>query len=153
LPPLSTALMSFIESNETRPVWKTRPIALGLTLLAGSLLLVAVGLTVDGTFLGIWLADRFDFKPFVISAWHYLRWAMAVFFAVLAVELLYHFGPDCFPTLRPKAQVAAPGSSEVLQAGIHSVAAHVRDTAGKRAEWQAPNDSGLLAGGRTKLRS
>jgi membrane protein len=31
--------------RETRPVWKTRPIALGLTLLAGSLLLVAVGLT------------------------------------------------------------------------------------------------------------
>ena len=80
--------------HETRPVWKTRPIALGLTLLAGSLLLVAVGLTVDGTFLGIWLADRFDLNHFVISAWHYLRWAMAVLFAVLAVELLYHFGPD-----------------------------------------------------------
>jgi len=28
--------------RETRPVWKTRPIALGLTLFAGSLLLVAV---------------------------------------------------------------------------------------------------------------
>jgi hypothetical protein len=28
--------------RETRPVWKTRPIALGLTLVAGSLLLVAV---------------------------------------------------------------------------------------------------------------
>ena len=36
--------------RETRPVWKTRPIALGLTLLAGSLLLVAVGLMVEGTY-------------------------------------------------------------------------------------------------------
>ena len=42
--------------RETRSVWKTRPIALGLTLLAGSLILVAVGLTVEGTTLGIWLA-------------------------------------------------------------------------------------------------
>jgi membrane protein len=61
--------------RETRPVWKTRPIALGLTLLAGSLLLLAVGLTVDGTTWGIWLGGRFHFNRFVLSAWHYLRWA------------------------------------------------------------------------------
>ena len=48
--------------RETRPVWKTRPIALGLTLLAGSLLLVAVGLMVDGTSLGIWFTGRFGLK-------------------------------------------------------------------------------------------
>jgi membrane protein len=80
--------------RETRPVWKTRPIALGLTLLAGSLLLLAVGLTVDGTTWGTWLAGRFHFSHFVLSAWHYLRWGIAIFFAVLAVELLYHFGPN-----------------------------------------------------------
>jgi membrane protein len=80
--------------RETRPVWKTRPIALGLTLLSGSLLLLAVGLTVDGTTWGIWLAGRFTFKPFVVSGWRYLRWGIAILFAVLAVELLYHFGPD-----------------------------------------------------------
>ena len=80
--------------RETRPFWKTRPIALGLTLLAGSLLLLAVGLTVDGTVWGIWLAGRFHFNRFVLSAWHYLRWGIAIVFAVLALELLYHFGPD-----------------------------------------------------------
>lgn len=26
--------------------------------------------------------------------WHYLRWGIAVAFAVLALELLYHFGPN-----------------------------------------------------------
>src|ERR1700734_1205081 len=49
--------------RETRPVWKTRPIALGLTLLAGSLLLVAVGLMVEGTSLGLWFTGRFGFNP------------------------------------------------------------------------------------------
>ena len=29
-----------------------------------------------------------------VSAWRYLRWGIAILFAVLAVELLYHFGPD-----------------------------------------------------------
>ena len=80
--------------RETRPVWKTRPIALGLTLLAGSLLLVAVGLMVEGTYLGIWFTGRFDLNSASFAAWRYLRGSIAVCFAVLAVELLYHFGPD-----------------------------------------------------------
>jgi membrane protein len=80
--------------RETRSVWKTRPIALGLTLLAGSLLLVAVGLIVEGTYLGTWFTSRFDLNPASFAAWRYLRGGIAVGFAVLAVELLYHFGPD-----------------------------------------------------------
>src|ERR1700732_2570714 len=80
--------------RETRPVWKTRPIALGLTLLAGSLLLVAVGLVVEGTYFGVWLTGRFGLDPGILAAWNYLRLSIAVVFGVLAVELLYHFGPN-----------------------------------------------------------
>src|ERR1700731_3734611 len=80
--------------RETRPVWKTRPIALGLTLLAGSLLLVAVGLMVEGTSLGIWFTTRFDLNPAMLTAWRYLRWGIAMIFGILAVQLLYHFGPN-----------------------------------------------------------
>ena len=80
--------------RETRPVWKTRPLALGLTLLAGSLLIVAVGLMVEGTHLGTWFAGQFDLNPVVLAAWRNLRWGIAAAFAVLALELLYHFGPN-----------------------------------------------------------
>jgi membrane protein len=80
--------------RETRPVWKTRPIALGLTLLAGSLLLVAVGLMVEGTYFGTWAVGRFDLNPASFATWRYLRGGIATAFAVLAVEILYHFGPD-----------------------------------------------------------
>jgi membrane protein len=90
--------------RETRPVWKTRPLALILTLLAGSLLVVAVGLMVEGTYLGTWFAGEFDLNPIVLAAWRNLRWGIAAAFAVLALELLYHFGPnlkqrfrDCLP--------------------------------------------------------
>jgi membrane protein len=95
--------------RETRPVWKTRPIALGLTLFAGSLLLVAVGLMVEGTHLGKWLTVRFDLNPAIITVWRYFRWGIAIAFAVLAVELLYHFGPDVkqrFRSSLPGALVA-----------------------------------------------
>jgi membrane protein len=80
--------------RETRPVWKTRPIALGLTLLAGSLLLGAVVLMIEGTHFGIWLTGRFNLNPAILAAWRYLRWGIAIAFAVLAIELLYHFGPN-----------------------------------------------------------
>ena len=80
--------------RETRRVWKTRPIALGLTLLAGSLLLMAVGLMVEGTYFGIWFTGRFDLNPGILAVWRYLQWGIAIASAVLAIELLYHFGPD-----------------------------------------------------------
>ncbi|HET7207850.1 MAG TPA: YihY/virulence factor BrkB family protein [Terriglobales bacterium] len=92
--------------RETRPVWKTRPIALGLTLFAGSLLLVAVGLMVEGTHLGIWLTGRFGLNPALLAIWRYFRWGIAVAFAVLAVELLYHFGPD----LKQRFRSSLPGA-------------------------------------------
>jgi membrane protein len=80
--------------HETRPVWKTRPIALGLTLLAGSLLVVGVGLMVEGTYLGTWFTGEFDLSPAILAVWRYLRWGIAAAFAVLALELIYHFGPN-----------------------------------------------------------
>jgi membrane protein len=95
--------------RESRPVWKTRPIALGLTLVAGSLLLVAVALMVEGTHLGTWLTGRFDLNPALIAVSHSLLWGIAFVSAVLAVELLYHFGPDVkqrFRSSLPGALVA-----------------------------------------------
>jgi membrane protein len=80
--------------RETRPVWKTRPLALGLTLIAGALLVCAVGLMVEGTSVGTWLTGKFDLSPGVLAAWRTLRWGIAAAFAVLALELLYHFGPN-----------------------------------------------------------
>lgn len=89
--------------RETRPVWKTRPIALGLTLLAGSLLLVAVGLMVEGTYIGTRITARFGLNPAIFTVWRYFRWSIAVIFAVLAVQLLYHFGPDFKQRFRDSA--------------------------------------------------
>ena len=80
--------------RETRPVWRTRPIALGLTLVAGSLLLASVVLMIEGTYLGIWFTKRFDLNPSILAVWRYLRWGIGIVFAMFAVELLYHFGPD-----------------------------------------------------------
>jgi membrane protein len=100
--------------RETRPVWKTRPIALGLTLLAGSLLVVAVGLMVEGTYVGTWFTGRFDLNPAVLGVWRYLRGGIATAFAILAVELLYHFGPD----VKQRFRDSLPGAIVAVAAWI-----------------------------------
>ena len=46
----------------------------GNDFAAGSLLLVSVGLMVDGTSRGIWFNGRFDLNPAMLTAWRYLRW-------------------------------------------------------------------------------
>lgn len=107
--------------RETRPVWKTRPLALGLTLLAGSLLVVAVALMVEGTSFGNWFTVEFRLGPAVIGAWHHLRWGVAAGFAVLALELVYHFGPNLKQRFRDSltgaivAVAASIGLSSLLQ--------------------------------------
>ena len=92
--------------RETRPVWKTRPIALGLTLLVGSLLLVALTVMIEGTHFGIWFTARAGVDPVFLAVWRYLRWGIAILSAVLAAELLYHFGPN----LKQRFRDSLPGA-------------------------------------------
>jgi membrane protein len=80
--------------HEPRPIWKTRPIAMALTSVAGSLFLIATVLMVEGTTIGIWLTRRFGLDPGLLGIWRYLRWGIALMVSALAVQLLYHFGPD-----------------------------------------------------------
>jgi membrane protein len=49
---------------------------------------------VEGTYLGTWFTGEFGLSPAILAVWRYLRWGIAAGFAVLALELLYHFGPD-----------------------------------------------------------
>jgi membrane protein len=67
---------------------------MALTLVAGSLLLIATVLMVEGTSIGIWLTRRFTLDPGLLGIWRYLRWGFALMVSALALQLLYHFGPD-----------------------------------------------------------
>src|SRR5256885_445277 len=52
------ALNIAYDVEETRPFWKTRPLAIGLTLLIGFLLLIALGVMIVGPRFGEWLSGR-----------------------------------------------------------------------------------------------
>ena len=80
--------------EEGRPFWVTRPLAVGLTLLVGALLLVALGVMIVGPQFGGWLAARAHLSWLLAAAWPYIHWTAAVVFTVLAVEALYFLAPN-----------------------------------------------------------
>jgi membrane protein len=88
------ALNIAYDAQETRPFWKTRPLALALTLLMGTLLLTALGVMIVGPRFGEWLAAKLHSVNLFIVLWPYIRWIIAVTFAVLSVEALYFLAPN-----------------------------------------------------------
>jgi membrane protein len=79
---------------ETRPFWKTRPLAIGLTLVLGALLLTALGLMIVGPSFGEWLARKTQLSFTFAKAWPFIRWGGTAAFVVLAVEILFFWAPN-----------------------------------------------------------
>lgn len=88
------ALNIAYDVEETRPFWKTRPLAVGLTFLIGLLLLIALGIMIVGPRFGEWLSYRAHLSQLWVWVWPYIHWTLAVGFTVLAVEALYFLAPN-----------------------------------------------------------
>ncbi len=120
---------------ETRPMWKTRLLALELTFEVGTLILFAFSVMIVGPEFGAYLAGHMGFSWAFAMAWPYLRYALAVAFIVLAVEGLYFHGPNIkhrFLDTLPGAALAVLGwilLSSLLSLYVHRVA-HLNKTYG-----------------------
>jgi|SRR5579864_4074409 len=88
------ALNIAYEVEETRPFWKTRPLAIWLTLIVGLFMLTALGLMVVGPHFGEWLAGRLRLSWLFAVVWPYVHWIVAVGFTILSVEMLYFMAPN-----------------------------------------------------------
>jgi membrane protein len=92
--------------RETRRIWTTRALAIGLTFLVGSLVVVALGVLMVGPRFGGWLAGEMELSQVFVAVWPYIRWSVATGFTVVAVELLYLWGPNT----RQKLLHTVPGA-------------------------------------------
>jgi membrane protein len=63
--------------QDSRPLWKTRLLALGLAGLSGE-----------------WLATQLDLSAMFVLLWPFLYWGIAISFAVIAVEAIYFLAPN-----------------------------------------------------------
>jgi membrane protein len=97
---------------ETRRIWTTRALAVGLAFLVGTLLVIALFVLIAGPKFGGWLAGKVGLSPEFAAIWPYVRWSVATGFTVIAVELLYFWAPNVrqkFVRTLPGAVIAVGG--------------------------------------------
>ena len=92
---------------EDRPFWQTRPLAVALALMTGALFLIALCVMIVGPNFGEWLAGKVHLSALFVLSWPYIHWAIAIIFAVLAVEILYLFAPKA----KQRFLTIVPGSA------------------------------------------
>ncbi len=91
---------------ETRPIWKTRLLALGMTFLIGTLILVAFAVMIVGPRFGEFLAAHLGLSWMFVRLWPVLRYTLAVVFIITAVVALYRIAPN----VRQSYKQALPGA-------------------------------------------
>jgi membrane protein len=80
--------------EESRPWWKTRLTAIGLTFALAIMILLSFSIIVAGPTVVEWLAAKFGFGSFFEVAWNVIRWPLAFFLASTAIGLVFYFAPD-----------------------------------------------------------
>jgi membrane protein len=106
------ALNVAYDVHETRPLWKTRLLAIGLTFAIGALMVTSLGVMIVGPRFGEWLAHMLYLDWAFALAWPTLRWVIAVGLTVLAVEVIYYVAPN----VKQRFRCTLPGA--VLAVGV-----------------------------------
>jgi membrane protein len=91
---VSAGLNAAYEINDGRPWWKTRLIAIGLTLAFAVFTVSALVVILAGGEIGMLLASIAGYRHAFAIAWNVARWPVAVLAVLVAVNLLYRFAPD-----------------------------------------------------------
>jgi len=91
---LMEALNVAYDVPETRPIWKTRLIAIAMMFVTGTLFVLGVALMFVGPQFGAFLAGKIGLSDQFAAAWPVMRWALAVSFMVLGVEFVFYLGPN-----------------------------------------------------------
>jgi len=97
----SAALTAIIDTlnraydvDETRPWWKVRLLAVGLTVGLALFILTAFALVVAGPELAHLVADRLGLASAVATAWTVAQWPLVFLLVAFGVALTYYFAPD-----------------------------------------------------------
>jgi membrane protein len=80
--------------QESRPWWKVRLIAIGLTVGLALFILVSFALVIAGPALGQRVADMLQLGPLFVWSWNILQWPIVFMLVVTAVGISYYYAPD-----------------------------------------------------------
>jgi membrane protein len=104
---ITEALNVAYEVKESRPWWKARLVAVGLTLGLSVLILSALVLILFGGTLAEWVAASWSFGSVFVTAWKILQWPVALAFVLAAFALIYYAAPN---VKKPSWQWVTPGT-------------------------------------------
>ena len=97
----SAALVAIISAmnraydiEESRPWWKVRLLAIGLTIGLALFIVLSFGLIVAGPQLADWLAAEYALGGAFVWTWKILQWPIAFALVVTGIGLIYYFAPD-----------------------------------------------------------
>lgn len=91
---ITTSLNTAYDLKETRPWWKQRLTAIGLTVVLSVLIISALLLVVAGGKIAEWLASAYGFGPVFPLIWKIVQWPVVLACIILAFALIYYFAPD-----------------------------------------------------------
>ena len=80
--------------KETRPWWKHRLMAIGLTVALSLLIITALLLVLYGGKIVEILAANFELGSLFVLTWKIAQWPIVLSFMLLAFALIYYFAPD-----------------------------------------------------------
>jgi membrane protein len=92
--------------QDDRPFWKTRPLAIGLAIVIGMLMLTALAVMLVGPRFGEWVASRVHLSRLFVLLWPYIHWSIAIAFTILAVEAMYFLAPN----VKQRFRATLPGA-------------------------------------------
>jgi membrane protein len=89
-----SALNKAYDIPETRPWWKVRLVAIGLTIALVVFVLLSAALIVAGPNAGRWLAGWFGLSEAFTTVWEISRWPLIFALATSGVAIVFYFAPD-----------------------------------------------------------
>ena len=93
---ISETLNAAYGVKESRPWWKARLIAVGLTIALAVLIISALALVLYGGEIGEGMANRFGLGEAFTLTWNILQWPIVLAFMLFAFALIYYFAPDLY---------------------------------------------------------
>ena len=91
---ITQALNIAYDVEETRPWWKQRLTAIGLTVALAVLILSALLLVLYGGRIADYVAGNYGLGEMFTMAWKIVQWPIVLAFVLTAFALIYYFAPD-----------------------------------------------------------
>jgi membrane protein len=91
---ISQSLNAAYHVDESRPWWKQRLIAVGLTIALAILIISALVLVLYGGRIADGLAASYGFGFVFVVLWKILQWPVVLVFLLLGFALIYYWAPD-----------------------------------------------------------